>query len=114
LAAGIIHHEAGVGGKTGFAGNGGPARAAVLAGPKGVSVAPNGDIYLADTESDTIRMIEFKTRTLRLVAGTGEKGDGPEGDPLRCRLARPHGIFVDADGAIFIGDTEDHSVRESG
>jgi len=30
---------------------------------------------------------------------------------LKCRMSRPHGIFVDADGAIFIGDSEAHRVR---
>ena len=33
------------------------------------------------------------------VAGTGAKGDGPDGDALACKMDRPHGIFVDADGA---------------
>jgi hypothetical protein len=26
-------------------------------------------------------------------------------------MARPHGVFVDADGSIFIGDSEAHKVR---
>ena len=29
------------------------------------------------------------------VLGTGARGDGPEPDPLRCALSRPHGVFVD-------------------
>ena len=44
-------------------------------------------------------------------AGTGEKGDGPEGDPLKCKMARLHGIMVDSDGSVFIGDSETHRVR---
>ena len=36
---------------------------------------------------------------------------GPDGDPLACKLSRPHGIFVDADGSVFIGDSENHRVR---
>jgi hypothetical protein len=32
-------------------------------------------------------------------------------NPTNCQLARPHGIFVAADGVIFIGDTENHRVR---
>lgn len=111
LAQGTWHHVAGVGRKPGFAGNGGSARTATLGGPKGLSVAPNGDVYLADTESHSIRRIDGHRSTLELVAGTGEKGDGPDGDPLRCNLARPHGVFVDADGSVFIGDSEAHRVR---
>lgn len=99
-------------GKPGFRGNGGPAREALLSGPKGVSLAPNGDVYLADTESHSIRYLKAATGTLELLAGDGEKGDGPDGDdPLHCRLARPHGVFVDRDGAVYIGDSENHRVR---
>ena len=110
MKAGTIHHVAGTG-KPGFAGNGGPAKAATLSGPKGISVGPDGNVYLADTESHSVRMIDVKRGTLELVAGTGEKGDGPDGDALKCRFARPHGIYVDRDGAILVGDSENHRVR---
>jgi len=110
LGRGKIFHAAGTG-KKGFGGNGGPAKEATLSGPKGISVAPDGNVYFTDTESHSVRMIDLKRDTVELVAGTGERGDGPDGDPLRCRLARPHGVFVDADGAVFIGDTENHRIR---
>ena len=110
LKAGEISLIAG-NGKKGFTGNGGPAKEATLSGPKGIAIAPNGNVYLADTESHSVRMIDMKTGKLELVAGTGEKGDGPDGDPLQCKMARPHGVFVDKDGAIFIGDSETHRVR---
>lgn len=110
LTAGRIHHVAGTGAK-GFTGNGGPAKEATLSGPKGISVAPNGDVYLADTESHSIRKIDAKTGLLTVAVGTGVKGDGPEGTPTQCKLARPHGIWVDRDGTLFIGDSENHRVR---
>jgi streptogramin lyase len=109
-STGTIQHRAGTG-ASGFSGNGGPAKQALLSGPKGISIAPNGDVYLADTESHSIRRIDFKSAAIELVAGTGERGDGPDGDPQGCRLSRPHGIFADADGSIFIGDSENHRVR---
>jgi sugar lactone lactonase YvrE len=110
MKGGTIHHVAGTG-KKGFTGNGGPAKAATLSGPKGISVAPNGNVYLADTESHSIRMIDVKKGTLELVAGTGVVGDGPDGDPFKCQMARPHGVFVAKDGSVFIGDSEAHRVR---
>lgn len=110
MAKGLIHHVAGTGQK-GFEGHGGPAKQATLSGPKGISIAPNGNVYLADTESHSIRMIDLKTGTLELIAGTGAAGDGPEGDPLQCKMTRPHGVFVDADGTIYVGDSEAHRVR---
>lgn len=113
LKAGTIHHIAGTG-KQGFTGNGGPAKLATLAGPKGLSIGPNGNVYLADTESHSIRMIDLKKMTVELIAGTGEKGNGSDGDSLTCFLARPHGVFVDETGKIFIGDSEAHRVRVIG
>jgi streptogramin lyase len=110
LKAGKIHHIAGTG-KKGFTGNGGPAREATLSGPKGIAIDSEGNAWLADTESHSVRMVNAKTGNLELMAGTGEKGDGPDGDPLKCKMARLHGIFVDADGSVFIGDSEAHRVR---
>jgi streptogramin lyase len=110
LKAGKISIVAGTG-KKGFTGNGGPAKDATLSGPKGVAIDAEGNAWLADTESHSIRMIKAKTGTLELMVGTGEKGDGPDGDPLHCQMARPHGVFVDADGAVYIGDSETHRVR---
>lgn len=99
-------------GKSGFTGNGGPALAATLAGPKCVALDATGNVYLADTESHSIRYLDMKRGTLEVLVGNGKKGDGPDdGEPLNCQLARPHGVFVDHDGAIYIGDSENHRVR---
>jgi streptogramin lyase len=105
-----ITHVAGTG-KKGFTGNGGPAKLATLSGPKGVAVDAQGNAWLVDTESHSIRMVDAKTGKLELMIGTGAKHDGPDGDPLKCGLARPHGIWVDKDGAVFVGDSENHRVR---
>jgi hypothetical protein len=110
LKAGTLHHVAGVGGKPGYAGDGGPAKQAVLGGPKGISISPRGDVYLADTESHTIRRIDPKKGTIDLVAGTGKKGEGTGADPRAFALSRPHGVFVDKDGKVLIGDSESHRV----
>jgi streptogramin lyase len=105
-----LHHLAGTG-KKGFTGNGGPAKLATLSGPKGIAIGPNGDVYLADTESHSIRVIRAATGTLHVLLGDGQRGDGPDGDPLKCRTARPHGVFVDRSGNVYIGDSEAHRVR---
>ena len=107
---GTLRHMAGTG-KTGFTGNGGPANDATLAGPLGLNLDAKGNVYLADADSHSIRVINAKTGTLDLLVGTGKRGDGPDGDPLKCQLARPHGVFIDRDGAVFIGDSENHRVR---
>jgi DNA-binding beta-propeller fold protein YncE len=105
-----IYHVAGTGEK-GYTGDNGPARKATLSGPKGIAWAPDGSLYIADTESHTIRRIDLKTGVITTVAGTGERGDGPDGDPLACKMARPHGVFADRKGVVYIGDSEAHRVR---
>lgn len=110
LKTSTIHLVAGTG-QSGFTGNGGLAREATLSGPKGLTIDPSGNVWLADTESHSVRLIDTRTNTLQLIAGTGSKGDGVEGNPLACALNRPHGIFVDTDGAIYIGDSEAHRIR---
>jgi DNA-binding beta-propeller fold protein YncE len=110
LAAGKIHHIAGTGAK-GYAGDGGPAKLATLNGPKGLTLDRAGRVYLVDTENQAIRVIDPKTGLITTLAGNGQRADGPDGDPLKCALNRPHGIWVDPDGTVFIGDSENHRVR---
>ncbi len=111
-----IHHRAGTG-VSGFEGNGGLAVMAQLRGPKGIAIDAEGNVWLADTESHTVRRIRAIDGVLEVVAGDGIAGDGPVwgneqgGDPLHCRLARLHGIFVDTDGSVLIGDSEAHRIR---
>jgi streptogramin lyase len=97
-------------------GNGGPARLATIAGPKGIAVAPDGRrVFLADTETHTVRAINLthSPPTMELIAGDGTRGDGPDSpDPLRCRMARLHGVGIDPrTGDLYIGDSENHKVR---
>jgi streptogramin lyase len=111
MVTGIIHHVAGTG-KFGYEGDGADARTAKLAGPKGISLSAAGDIYLADTESHVIRKIDIKTRVIETVLGDATRHDGPDGDPLQCGLARPHGIFVDSGNNLIVGDSDNHRVRQ--
>ncbi len=109
LASQTLHHIGGTG-EQGFTGDGGPATEARLAGPKGIAIDADGNVYLADTESHTIRVIR-PSGIIETVVGDGTEGDGPDGDPMSCRLARPHGVCVDADGRVYIGDSNNHRVR---
>lgn len=111
LDTGRVEHMAGTGAR-GFSGNGGPAREATLSGPKGIAVSAEGLVYLVDTESHSIRVVDPRTGQLDVWVGTGQRGDGPDGPALECRLARPHGIWLDADGSAWIGDSENHRVRK--
>ena len=111
LAAGKIRHIAGTGQK-GFTGDGGPAKLATLNGPKGLALGRDGRVYLVDTENHAIRAIDPRTQIITTLVGTGKPADGPDGNsPLTSSLNRPHGIWIDPDNTLFIGDSENHRLR---
>ncbi|MDA0205911.1 MAG: hypothetical protein O3A53_11000 [Acidobacteria bacterium] len=105
-----MHHLAGTG-ESGYEGDGGPAKQAKLSGPKGIAIGPDGGVYIADTESHTIRRIDQATGIITTVLGTGVRAEGSDGDPLQCGLARPHSVYVGSDGTIYVGDSENHRIR---
>ena len=104
-----LHHLAGTG-EQGWTGDGGQARAAKLSGPKGLALAGR-NLYVADTESHTIRRVNLDTGIITTVLGAGVRGDGPETDPLQCKLSRPHGLFAAPDGTLYVTDSEAHRIR---
>ncbi len=109
---GIIETVAGTGAR-GYAGDGGDARVAVFAAPKEMALDRAGNIFVVDTENHAIRLIDAKTWIVTTIAGTGTAGPGGDGGPATLAgLARPHGAAVGPDGALYIGDSENHRVRK--
>jgi DNA-binding beta-propeller fold protein YncE len=110
LAAGRLQRIAGTG-TTGYTGDGGPALSATFNGPKGIAYsAADRSLYIVDTENHVIRRMNLESGLIETVLGTGQSGDGPDGDPLTCRLARPHGVYVHQ-GVVYVTDSESHRVR---
>ena len=110
-ATGTITTIAGTGGH-GYAGDGGPAIAAVFDRPKEMCLDTNGNILIVDTENQAIRRIDMRTGICATVAGNGHLGPYGDGGPaILAQLARPHGIAQGADGAFYIGDTENNRIR---
>lgn len=106
LGTGLIDTLAGTG-TAGYSGDGGPALDAELSAPREVELGPDGHLYVADTDNNTIRAIDLDSGTIRTVAGTGELGLDP-GDGLpatETMLKRPFGIEFDPAGNLYIMDT---------
>jgi DNA-binding beta-propeller fold protein YncE len=97
-------------GQAGFAGDGGSALAATFNGPKGIAYSSDGALFVVDTENHAVRRIDLGSGTISTVAGTGQRGDGPDGDPLKCAMARPHGILMYR-GVLYVTDSENHKIR---
>lgn len=98
-------------GKAGATGDGGDARKATLNGPKHLCVDHDDNIIIADTANHLIRKYLPRTGKMARLAGTGKKGQsGQGGAPLQTSFNEPHGVWIHANGALYIVDSNNHRV----
>lgn len=99
-------------GVPGSRGDGGLAIEARLNGPEDVFVAPNGDLYIADTRNHAVRKVTAATGVISTVAGNrspGAEGDG--GPAVEARLSSPRAVAASEIGDLYIADTGNNKVR---
>ena len=109
---GIILTVAGTG-LEGFSGDGEPAVAAKLNKPWGLALDGRGNLLIADSSNNRIRMVDLSTGLISTVAGLGSFGlSGDAGLAVVARLSWPLGIMVDQNGDWIIADTGNHRIRK--
>jgi len=109
-ANGVIATVAG-NGTSAFAGDGGTAINASLNNPSGVALDVFGNLYIADTGNNRIRMVSTNG-VITTVAGNGRNtfaGDG--GAATNASLEYPAGLAFDAFGNLYIADWDDGRIR---
>ena len=100
-------------GEKGYGGDGGPAAKAVFDRPKEMTLDHDGNALIVDTENHVIRLIDWRADRVSTIAGNGKHGFTGDGiAATQSSLARPHGVAVGPDGAIYIGDTENNRIRK--
>lgn len=87
-------------GTAGFSGDGGPAGSARFNQPQALAIAPNGDLFVADTGNHRIRRIQ--SGTVGTVAGDGST----------AVLNGPMGLAIAPNGDLFIADTGNHLIKK--
>src|SRR4051812_3487085 len=108
-ASGLITTVVGQGGKPGDDGDGGPASAAHIQGPKGIVFDANWNLFIADSGNDKIKRIDARTGVITTVAGTGETGVTGNGGPATAaRLSEPRTLAVAPDGSIFFTEPKEN------
>src|ERR1051325_1738267 len=94
-------------GRAGYAD--GPANQAQFNGPIGVAVDAHGNIYVADSYNDRIRLITPDGR-VSTVAGKGTPGYA-DGDRNNALFDTPSGIAVASDSSLIVADTGNDRLR---
>ena len=126
MVGGDIYTIAGDGGE-GNGGDGGPAIGAQLGyGARGMAVDARGDLLIADTSNNRVRLLAGSTCTaecpyglatmakgdIYTVVGTGEPGDKGDGKPaMDAQLSQPADVTMDGEGNLLIADSGNLRVR---
>ncbi|CAK9158049.1 unnamed protein product [Ilex paraguariensis] len=91
-----------------------------FAQPSGISLSPDlKEVYIADSESSSIRALDLKTGGSRLLAG----GDPVFADNLfrfgdhdglgsEVLLQHPLGVLCGKDGQIYLADSYNHKIKK--
>jgi sugar lactone lactonase YvrE len=80
-------------------------------GPEGLTIAPNGDFYIADSGNHLIRRMT-RDGVVTTVAGGSGLAALQDGVGLQARFNRPTGLAFDALGNLYICDTGNHAIRK--
>jgi len=127
---GMLHTVAGTPGKAGESGDNGPAILAQLSSPMGLAVRPDGDLLIADSGNNVVRLLSGSlgagpTRQIRVLAGDGTPSfAGDKKPPAQAQFAGPAAVLstlatpalVNAavspvTGTRYVLDTFNHALR---
>jgi uncharacterized protein (TIGR03437 family) len=97
----------------GDSGDGALATSAQLDKPAGVAVDPSGNLYIADSSNNEIRLVTQSTGDISIFAGTGYAGfAAPGGVAKAAKLNAPRQIALDAKQVLYIADTKNNQIRK--
>jgi secreted PhoX family phosphatase len=121
MTAGDIYTVAGDGTR-GDSGDGGPAVGAALDRPKDVTIDHHGNLVVADTGNNRVRVVAVATGTfygvhmtadhIYSVAGNGTSGFSGDGGPATgAAMNGPTSVAIDPHGSVMIIDQHNNRVR---
>jgi trimeric autotransporter adhesin len=95
-----------------YAGDGGTAITASLAGPAGVAIDSSGNIYIATYADNRIRKVDSKGNISTFAGNSGYGFAGDGGAALSSQLSAPRGICVDSAGNLYLADRWNNRIRK--
>ena len=109
---GVITTVAGTG-EAVYNGDGMPAIEASLAGPSGLALDDEGNLFIADTFNNRIRKVILESGMIETVLGNGQAFSYEPGrNEGELSVARPYGIALNQRGHLLITDSDNHLIRQ--
>lgn len=106
---GTVSTLAGSPGRSGAAD--GPALSALFRLPEAVTLAPDGTLFVADTENHAIRALSADRGTVSTVAGSLGTSGAVDAVGGAARFRYPGGLALASDGSLYVADTFSHTLR---
>jgi DNA-binding beta-propeller fold protein YncE len=79
--------------------------------PFGVDIDATGRLYVVEMGGNRVSVLD-PTGTLRVLAGTGDKGfSGDDGPAAQAQFSGPHQLLLGPDGDLYVADTGNNCVR---
>ena len=78
--------------------------------PVGLALDPAGNLYVADSGNDKIRIVS-PAGNVATLAGTGRPGYG-DGAASLALFKGPRGLTVSSAGDVYVADTQNHVIRK--
>ena len=78
--------------------------------PRGLALAADGRLFVADEQNQRIRVIDANGSTVSTYAGSGASGSD-DGSTTTASFANPDGLALAADGRLFVSDRGGNIIR---
>ena len=80
--------------------------------PRGICVAPSGDVLISDSSNHTLRTWVVATGAVTTLAGAaGMQGSG-DGTGTAARFFLPQGLAADSSGNLFVAEPGNQTIRK--
>lgn len=108
--AGVVTTLAGLAGLRNYGFVDGTGSAARFDGPTGVAVDAAGNLFVADSYNDAIRLVTPDGVVTTLAGGTGV-GENVDGPLLQARFYSPSDVALDPNGILYVADSLNCTIR---